>query len=254
MKRTLKRPILLVSCLFAFACGAVDDTDDIGTTDESIIGGTTDNGDPSVVAVFAHAPGATSGSLCTGTVIASRTVLTAAHCVDPRVVGSGQVFEVLTGTTLALPGLAVSATTFDPAWNPNNLQNGHDVGIVTLASPTSLAPIPFRQTAYNSTLAGQSIRIVGYGTNNHTGGGAGTKRTATTNVDSFDSRFIVIGSTNRQTCHGDSGGPAFQTINGVSTIVGITSFGSDLSFFQCFGGGSDTRVDVYAAFINAHTL
>jgi secreted trypsin-like serine protease len=250
----MKRGFLLVPWVFVLACGGLDDRDSIGTTDESIIGGTTDNGDPSVVAVFAHAPGATSGSLCTGTVIASRTVLTAAHCVDPRVVGSGQVFEVLTGTTLSLPGLAVSATTFDPAWNPSNLQNGHDVGIVTLASPTSLAAIPFNQSPYTSTLAGQSIRIVGYGTSNHTGGGAGTKRTATTSVDSFSARFIVIGSTNRQTCHGDSGGPAFQTINGVSTIVGITSFGQDLSFFQCFGGGSDTRTDVYAAFINAHKI
>jgi len=43
-------------------------------------------------------------------------------------------------------------------------------------------------------------------------------------------------------------------VNGVSTIVGITSFGQDLSFFQRFGGGSDTRVDVYASFINAHEI
>jgi hypothetical protein len=44
--------------------------------------GNTDTGDACVVAVFAHAPGATSGSLCTGTVTGAHTVLTAAHCVS----------------------------------------------------------------------------------------------------------------------------------------------------------------------------
>src|SRR5438045_1756803 len=47
------------------ACGmedATDQTDDDGvaTDEQSIIGGTTDNGDACVVGVFAHAPGATS--------------------------------------------------------------------------------------------------------------------------------------------------------------------------------------------------
>jgi len=251
----MKSRALLALCFLTVACGAMDtvDNEDVSSDDQEIIGGTTDNGDPSVVAIFVHAPGATSGSLCTGTVISSRAVLTAAHCVDPEVVGSGQVFEVLTGTTLSgSSSLAVSATAFDPAFDVNNLEAGHDVGVVTLAQPTSLAPIPFNHNAYSSALAAQPIRIAGYGTSNHTGGGAGTKRTATTSVDSFDSLLIQIGGTSRQTCHGDSGGPAFQSVNGVETIVGLTSFGQDLSFFQCFGGGFDTRVDDYVAFINAH--
>jgi len=235
----------------SFGCAAMDQGDVASDSDE-IIGGTTDNGDPSVVGIFAHLPGETSGSLCTGTVISPTVVLTAAHCVDPRVVGEGNQFEVLTGTDLSGPSAAVAATDFDPGFDPNDLLGGHDVGIVEMQAPTSLTPIAFNRTAYSDALAAQPIRIVGYGTNNHFGAGAGTKRTATTSVNDFDDNFIDIGSTGRQTCHGDSGGPAFQTVNGVETVVGITSFGQDLLFFQCFGGGSDTRVDVVADFIAAH--
>jgi len=242
--------LTLFACSIA-AC-AVDQFDDeeVATDEQSIIGGTTDNGDPSVVAVFAHAPGATSGSLCTGTVISSRAVLTAAHCVDPAAVGRGQVFEVLTGTTLTGPRLAVASTAFDPAFNINNLNAGHDIGVVRLAAATTLAPIRVNRS---HTLTNAAVRLVGFGTNTHSNTGSGTKRQVTTSIDSATTLLVQIGSSSRQTCHGDSGGPAFQTLNGVQTIIGTTSFGSDNSATSvCFGGGFDTRVDAVLSFIDSH--
>lgn len=225
-----------------------------GLNDENIIGGTVDLGHPSVVAILAHQPGSSRGSLCTGTVISPTAILTAAHCVDPDVVGAGNVFEVYPGTTLGeQPPLAVASVVFDQAFDVDDLRAGHDIAVVKLAQPTNLKPIP-----YGTVLPTSPIEIVGYGMSTHVNhplvpNGSGTKRTVTTQVNSASDTLIDIGDTAHQTCHGDSGGPAFQVINGTETIVGVTSFGTDLSStLVCVRGGTDTRVDAYRAFIDAN--
>jgi len=188
-------------------------------------------------------------------VISPRAVLTAAHCVDPRLVGSGNVFDVYTGTVFGSSStrLAVSSVAFDTAFDPNALQKGHDVAVVTLAKATTLPPVAFNRNPLTTANQSLPVRLVGYGASTHTNTGAGTKRAVTTTVDSISSLFVKIGSSSQQTCHGDSGGPALQTVNGVDTIIGITSFGSDNSPSNvCLGGGYDSRVDQYSSFIAAH--
>ena len=250
----MKTFTLTSSLLFSVVATGCMIGDGSNETDEDVIGGSIDNGDPSVVAVFAHAAGATSGSLCTGSVISSTTVLTAAHCVDPTAVGANQVYDVWTGPVFGQgTRLSVASVAWDTAFDINNPVAGHDIAIVKLAQPTTLAPLPFGQ----STGSG-SVRIVGFGMNTHVvnpyiPSGAGQKRQARTNIDSATATQITIGNTGVQTCHGDSGGPAFQTINGRETIVGVVSYGEDLSStLVCVQGGTDTRVGAYMAFINAH--
>lgn len=238
---------LSVCSLTACAMETLDEASndaETATDEQSIIGGTTDTGDACVVGVFAHAPGATSGSICTGTIIGPHTVLTAAHCVSPATIGNGQVIDLLPGTTLALPGIPTTTRTFNPAWNLNNLQGCHDEGILHTAQ--TLSPICTRGT-FNRTA---SVRIVGYGANTHSNGGVGTKRQATVSVVASNNVLFQDGTSNRQTCHGDSGGPAFQGAN----VVGVTSFGNDRSATSvCFGGGFHCRIDADASFINANT-
>ena len=50
------------------------------------------------------------------------------------------------------------------------------------------------------------------------------------------------------TCNGDSGGPALMKIDGVETIVGVTSYGNA----DCSDGGFDARVDSDLAFIDTY--
>src|SRR2546429_2350322 len=79
--RAMKK--LVGTCLIALlgSCGPLDDASGdsgggAGQDEQPIIGGHTDPGDPSVAALFAHQPGATSGSLCTATVISPHALLT----------------------------------------------------------------------------------------------------------------------------------------------------------------------------------
>lgn len=133
-------------------------------------------------------------------------------------------------------------------WNPNDFFNGHDIGIVHTTN--TLFPVCGRG-AVNTSLP---VRLVGYGANSHANTGIGTKRQVTTNIVDFDDFLILDGNSNQQACHGDSGGPAFQTINGQEVVVGVTSFGSDRSLLSvCFDGAFHDRVDAFAPFINANT-
>jgi secreted trypsin-like serine protease len=248
--------ILSTTMLAAFAmvsvagCGSAEEA--TGEDDSAIIGGKTDTGDPAVLALFAHQPGAQSGSLCTASLISPTVLLHAAHCVDPREVGDGNVFVAIEGTSLnkATGVHDVTSTSFDPQFDPANLQNGHDIGVSILAQPiTTITPLPFNRAPLSRNLIGQSVRLIGYGVNvqGPVQTGAGTKRTVTTKLDDVSDQLLRIGNLNKQTCNGDSGGPALMNINGVVTIVGVTSFGRQF----CVGreGGFDTRVDAQLGFL-----
>lgn len=247
---------LLLTFAFSFACGCGGEVVDPNGDDSSaIIGGRADSGDPSVVALFAHQPGANRGSLCTATVISPTKLLTAAHCCAPSAIGAGNVFDAYAGPRFdnTARWLPVARCDYDPQFDINNLSAGHDIAVATLRNATTLAPIPYNPYALGASAVGAQLRLVGYGDNAHNTAGAGIKRQLVTTIDNVYDGFLHIGGSNQQTCHGDSGGPAFGIINGVEMIVGITSFGYDRSRNDvCYGGGYDTRVDRYTRFIQAH--
>jgi len=243
-------------CLFVLVlgCGRATEAPPTPITEEgdSIVGGSTDADDPSVVAVYGQQPGARSGFLCTGSVIAPTVILTAAHCVSPLETGDGAEFTVITGPDIDKSGakqLAVSGVYANPLWSPDNLEGGHDQGIVILSQPTSLRPLPINRRKLASSQTGRAVRIVGYGLDDGSRQtGAGVKRQAITSLGTIFTNLILVGNSRHGTCNGDSGGPAFMNIDGVETIVGTTSYGNA----DCTDGGFDARVDTDLAFIDEY--
>jgi V8-like Glu-specific endopeptidase len=223
-------------------------------TTSEIVGGTEDDGDPAVVALYGREPGAESGFLCSSTVIAPTVLLTAAHCVDPRVTQSDNIeyvaiFHPKLAESTEADRIKVVSTHFDPAFDPQALTSGHDVAVAILERPVTVTPIPYNRTPIEASHDGQPVRIVGYGVDNGANqSGAGIKREATTVLTDHDDLLLHIGDTFTTTCQGDSGGPAFMNIGGQNQVVGVTSFG----FIYCLFGGYSTRVDRYTDFIDPY--
>lgn len=233
----------------------------VGVSTQPIIGGTTDDGDANVVMVVSQVPGSMQASLCTGEIISPHVVLTAAHCVDPALIGMGAQTYVFTGTTLPRPVtlsdlLTTQATHYDLAFDPGHPENGHDIGVAILSNPTSIAPLPYNRKPITSALFGQPARLIGYGITDSTdtkGDTAGTRREAPsvlTGLDANNSTLVDYQDGMHGICEGDSGGPGLMMIDGVERIVSVTSFG----FQTCPTDqpGAETRVDIYLGFVDQY--
>jgi hypothetical protein len=145
----------------------------------------------------------------------------------------------------------VIETHFDPNFDATLQGGGGDVGVAIVGAPLGPPPLPYNRAPLDSTMVGQPARLVGYGItsgSDTTGASAGIKRETTTQLMGVDALLLRFGDGTHNTCKGDSGGPAFMTIDGVETIVGVTSSGDP----SCVMGSYFTRIDSVLSFIDGY--
>jgi V8-like Glu-specific endopeptidase len=210
----------------------------VSTVTQPIVGGTADyGGDEAVVALVA------SGRVfCTGTLVSPRVVVTAAHCVDPDANVPFASITVEFGSSIGNPWAQITVMDglVHPQWS-RTAGYPNDIALLLLGSPAPIPPVPMNTQAFDSSLNGTSVRLVGFGSTSAALNGLGTKRQATTHLTSYDATTFHYDSSPGQTCLGDSGGPAFISIGGTEQYVGITSNGDT----TCSSYGIDTRIDAY---------
>jgi hypothetical protein len=192
----------------------------------AITGGAAPSDDAAVVEL------ARSGALvCSGTVIAPRAILTAAHCASA-------------GVTDATSG-AVTATVIgwrvDPDFDPATL--AHDVAIAIVDPPiTTIAPAALAADP-DGLAVGGLVRVVGFGLASAGDTQAPARRSGTSQIGALTADAIATVAAPSQTCEGDSGGPAFAG----AVVVGVASSGDA----ACTGGASHARIAAHRAFVDA---
>lgn len=228
---------------------------------------------PSLTYIEAHQ--GDSGFSCTGTVVAPRVILTAAHCIEDLERGGitpARAYAVATGTTTPSKALRqnvfrITETHVFPGFDPGGLHG--DAGVLILDRPTAAPPIAMAGAADAALYEGGApVQLAGWGVTGANAKNAPESLRATsmvvqkgslckqkTRVDrpnyspALQMCTLDVPAKKSGGCFGDSGGPAIaQRPDGTLVELGVISTGGP--FCSTKLPNVLTRVDVVSTWVS----
>ncbi len=203
-----------------------------------------------------------AAQFCGGSIVDSRTILTAAHCADGFSAGDLQVLAgsaVLTGA--ATSRIDIATLTMHPAYNPNTIENDVAVLKTSTVIPINGSTIKAVPLGAGVPAAGSPAFVSGWGSTTYPGpyvypnqlqGGNVTIQSDGECTSSYGPWYVGgqmlcadNASTGTDSCFGDSGGPL--TTNG--SQAGVVSWGSGCG--QTGYPGVYARVSTYKPWIES---
>jgi endonuclease G len=203
---------------------------------------------------------------CTGVVVAPQVVLTAAHC-------GATITRILIGDE-ATPNLKgrivpVRRAVIHPGYRADP-SNENDINVLILDAQASVPPALFATAAQLG--AATTVHLVGFGYNDpQLPKGFGVKRevnapigplkrsdtddlTQFETLTGFHADYEFVAGRKglgKDTCNGDSGGPAYIDTNDGPVVAGLTSRATRDANVPCGAGGIYVRTDFFREWVNS---
>ena len=226
------------------------------------------------------------GAICTASILSSRWLITAAHCVDGAnvarlIIGFDMSLDHLIGNVSRANARLVEKAVVQPRYadtqaklaalkkaandahrdlDQSELDKVKDWGDLALVKIDQDLPATFTPAALlpiSASLArGESVVLAGYG---RTGSADDSKSGELMQADVplgdpfwGTSEVLTDQTQGRGACHGDSGGPAYARVGGQLMLFGVTSRGmGDHTGNECVHSGVYTNINAYRAWIQA---
>jgi hypothetical protein len=209
----------------------------------AIVGGAPDTTHVAVVAIQPVPP--TCGQpptdiQCTGTLVAPRIVVTAAHCLNT--VDTAQLMTVTFAADVSTATDAERVRTIDARIDPAWTSGFDDVALLRLEQDAPVAPAMLDLASPAKTSA--SVTVVGFGADGV--GNTGKRLSGASLVGAVRPGDFDITASPAMTCNGDSGGPAFENDGAGERFVGIASYGD-----EACTTGTEMRVDALSSFLTS---